>query len=118
MGKIWMLLLTLTISTLFIHVPHKGEVGFPLNPDVKLSYNQYFWFIGQILNSLVYAAIIWDEAREHKKILGCFLCITGVDALMWFLCYDDPLKHYILTWNILKTLVFLGVIIWFRTRRT
>lgn len=42
MNKIWMLLLVLAVSTFFIHVPHVGKVGFILNPEVTLSYNQYF----------------------------------------------------------------------------
>lgn len=110
MKKVWTLLLTLTISTLFIHVPHKGEIGFILNPEVKLSYNQYFWFIGEKLINVSFVAIIRDEAGEQKKYLDWFLGITIADIILWVLAYDDPLKEYFITWNILKTLVFLAVI--------
>lgn len=121
MKKVWTLLLTLTISTLFIHVPHKGEIGFLFHPttidpctgnivELKLSYNQYFWFIGESIIKLTYVAILVDETRDYKWILKWFLGITIADVVLWPMAYYDPLKDYIFTWNILKTLVFLAVI--------
>lgn len=115
------MLLTLTISTLFIHVPHTGEIGFLFNSKVKLSYNQYIWLLCQHLNVVAYAAVIWDESRHWRptelratlsRIYSAYLWIVIADALMMVLTYDDPLKGYRITWNIIKTVIFIVVIVY------
>lgn len=117
MKKIWMLLLTLTVSTFFIHVPHEGQIGFILNPEIKLSYNQYFWMICQHLITLTLAAIIWDESTEYKVIVGWYVVLEIADLVLWVLSYTDPLRSYRITWNILKTVIFIGIIVWQLKRR-
>lgn len=114
-----MLLLTFTISTLFIHVPHKGEIGFLLNPEVKLSYNQYFWFIGQNLILITLAAVINDQEKEYRISTRWFIRLVIADFVIWVLSYDDPLKHYFITWNISKTVIFVLAIVyeWYQKRR-
>jgi hypothetical protein len=128
MRNVWMLLLTLTISTFWIHVPHKGEIGFFLNPEVTLSYNQWVWLFCQNLIYVVQAGVIWDESRrwhlrpeEQRQMLtriySGYLWILMADCFLWVLTYDDPLKDYRITWNILKTVIFIGVIVYELKRR-
>lgn len=112
MAKLWTLLLTLTISTLFIHVPAIGAIGFALNPDVTLDYNQYFWVMSWHLTAVIQATIIWDETKDYKDIILVYLAITVADMVFFFLSYDDPLKDYRITWNILKTVAFGAAIAW------
>lgn len=121
MRNVWILLLTLTISTLFIHVPHTGEIGFLFNSKVKLSYNQYIWLLCQHLNVVAFAAVIWDESRQWRptelratlsRIYSAYLWIVIADALMMVLAYDDPLKGFRITWNIIKTIIFIVVIVY------
>jgi hypothetical protein len=125
MRNVWILLLTLTISTLFIHVPHKGAIGFVFNPDVTLSYNQYVWLLCQHLQMISLAAVIWDESRNWvfrtvemramlTRIYSAYMWILVADGLMWILAYDDPLKGYRITWNIVKTIAFIGFVIYER----
>lgn len=106
MGKVWSIFLILLIGTAFIHVPHKGEIGFWLNQDVVLSYNQYFWMLCEHLIMVFLAFIIWDEAVMYRKILFVFFLITIADVVAFILSYDDPLKDYIITWNVTKTAIF------------
>ena len=110
MKKNYMLLLTLTVSTLWIHVPDRGIHTFPFNPNVTLSHNQYFWFICQNLIFITLASIIWDETTEYKNIALIYLIIIIADLVTFMLWYDDPLKHFIINWNIIKTVVFMSVI--------
>lgn len=121
MRNVWIMLLTLTISTFFIHVPHSGSVGFIFNDKVVLSYNQYVWWICQHLQIVVLVAVMWDESRrwhlrsEEKRamltrIYKGYLLVVIADVLMHVLSYDDPLKRYRITWNIIKTVIFIGVI--------
>lgn len=123
MRNVWILLLTLTISTLFIHVPHVGELGFVFNHKVKLSYNQYVWWICQHIQIFALAGIIWDESRrwhlrtEQQRIMlsniySGYFSVVGTDILMHVLSYDDPLKGYRITWNIIKTLIFIAIIVY------
>jgi hypothetical protein len=111
MAKIWTLLLILAISTFFIHVPHEGSVGFILNPEVKLSYNQYAWMICEHLIMIALAAIILDESTDHKNLLMVFLWIQIIDLLAFVLAYTDPLKNYVITFNILKLAIFIAAIV-------
>lgn len=126
MRNVWILLLTLTISTLFIHVPHVGEVGFLFNDKVKLSYNQYTWWVCQQLQIAAFVLVIWDESRtvrskEQRELLTRiyhgYLMVILADIFVHLLSYDDPLKGYWITWNIIKTVIFIGVIVYEKKRR-
>ena len=129
MRNVWMLLLTLTVSTFFIHVSHTGQIGFLFNDSVHLSYNQYTWWICQHLQVAILAGICWDESqrwhlrsRERRVMIsniykGYFIVIL-LDVFISVLFYDDPLKDYRVTWNILKTVIFIGIIVWQLKRRS
>lgn len=115
MNKIWSLLLVLSVSTFFIHVPHVGRVGFILNPEVTLSYNQYFWMLGEHLIMITLSLIIWDEAQEYKNLVWIFVLIQIADLIAFILSYNDPLKDYFLTFNFIKLLIFglaIGIDLW------
>lgn len=115
MNKIWALLLTLAVSTFFIHVPDAGQIGFILNPEVTLSYNQYFWMIGEHLIMIVLAAIIWDESQNYKDLTLVFLWIQIADTIAFILSYNDPLKDYFFSFNFIKLLLFgfaIGRYLW------
>lgn len=125
MRNVWILLLTLTISTLFIHVPHVGEVGFLFNKKVVLSYNQYVWWICQHLQIAALALIIWDVSQRPvapyiSRIYRGYLLVVVADIVIHALAYSDPLRNYRITWNIIKTVIFIGVIVyekWYHKRR-
>lgn len=113
-----MLLFTLTISTLFIHVPNVGEIGFLGHPmitdpctgervEIKLTYNQWVWMFSEHLIMIALAGAVWDESGKYKNIVFSYLLITIADTVLWVLFYTDPLGNYILTWNILKTVLFI-----------
>lgn len=115
MNKIWALLLTLSVGTFFIHVPHVGKIGFILNPEVTLSYNQYFWMLGEHLIMIVLSLIIWDEAQDYKNLVWIFVLIQIADLVAFILSYNDPLKDYFLTFNFIKLLIFglaIGIDLW------
>lgn len=111
MAKIWTFLLLLTVSTLFIHVPNKGEIHFILNKSVTLSYNQFVWMSVTYLSPIAFTAIILDETKDNKKLVRVFLFLNIADFLGFILAYDDPLKNYVLTFNILKLVIFLAAIV-------
>jgi hypothetical protein len=106
MTKIWTFLLILTVSTFWIHVPHKGEIGFILNPDVKLSYNQYIWMTCTYLVPIILASIILDEAQSERRLTRIFLFLLVADYIGFVISYDDPFKDYWITFNIAKVLIF------------
>lgn len=107
MAKIWTFLAILTVSTLFIHVPHVGEIDFILNDKVTLSYNQFVWMCTTYLFPIAFIAIILDETQEKKNLVRVFLFLTVADFVGFLLSYDDPLKDYVITFNILKLIIFI-----------
>lgn len=107
-----MLLFTLTISTLFIHVPNVGEIGFIGNKGITLSYNQWIWMFSEHLIMIALAGAVWEESSKYKNIVFSYLLITIADTVLWVLFYTDPLGNYILTWNILKTVLFILSIVY------
>lgn len=115
MNKVWALLLMLAVSTFFIHVPHVGQVGFILNPEVTLSYNQYFWMLGEHLIMITLSLIIWDESQDYKNLVWIFVLIQIADTIAFVLSYNDPLKDYFLSFNFIKLLIFgfaIGIDLW------
>lgn len=105
---------------MFIHVPHRGEIGFILNDAVKLSYNQYVWMACTYLYPIALISIILDETQEHKNLVLVFLFLSIADFIGFVLSYDDPLKKYVITFNVLKLLIFLAAIVisvWQQKRR-
>lgn len=111
MAKIWTILLILTISTLFVHVPPVGKIGFILNPDVHLDYNQYVWVLCEHLIMVAFAWMLLEESQTEKRLLKVFLWIQVIDVLGFILSYNDPLKNYVITFNILKLVIFLAAIV-------
>lgn len=116
MTKIWVLLLTLSISTLFTHVPSIGAIGFPFNDNYTLNYHQYFYFLGEHLVLITMALIILDEASEHRRALAVLVGILIADLLTFVLWYRDPLSEYILTFNILKVVIF-GIAVFYEIKQ-
>lgn len=105
----------LAVSTFFIHVPHAGRIGFILNPEVTLSYNQYFWMLGEHLIMIVLSLIIWDESQDYKNLVLVFVLIQIADTIAFLLSYNDPLKDYFLSFNFIKLLIFgfaIGIDLW------
>lgn len=125
-----MLLLTLSISTMFLYVPHTGSIGFLMKPmmldefgrlvEIRLSYNQYFWAFCEHLIMVIFALIIWDESKDYKNLLLLFVWIQILDMLGFVLSYKDPLHEYIITFNWIKVFVFslaIGIELWRHKRR-
>jgi hypothetical protein len=109
--KLYTLLLILTAGTFFVHVPHTGSIGFLLNSSVHLSYKQYFWVLCQHLNLISLSAIVVDESITYKTPLKVFLWLHIIDLMGFVLSYDDPLKNYVVTFNVLKLAIFLLAIV-------
>jgi hypothetical protein len=101
------MLLTLTISTFFIHVPHIGAIGFVLNPEVTLSYNQYFWMLCEHLIMVILALIIREESRDYRRLVEVYVMLQVLDVFAFILAYDDPFKDYYISFNMMKIIVFI-----------
>src|SRR5688500_10550508 len=107
MNKIWLLLLNLTISTFFIHVPHKESIGIVLKTDVTISYNQYFWMLCEHLIMIILALIIREESRDYRRLVEVYVMLQVSDVFAFILAYDDPFKDYYISFNMMKIIVFI-----------
>ena len=62
------------------------------------------------------ALIILDEASEHRRALAVLVGILIADLLTFVLWYRDPLSEYILTFNILKVVIF-GIAVFYEIKQ-
>lgn len=108
-ARLYILLLTLAVSTFFLFVPASGEVGFLMNDKIKLQTDTYVWLL---CDKIVVIGIVWVlylVEPIHRTALAVFLAIQIVDTICWVLNYSDPFKP--LTFNILKIVIFSVAII-------
>lgn len=112
--RLYILLLTLALSTVFLFVPASGEVGFVLNDKVKLQADTYVWLLCDKIVVVGIVYVLYLVEPRYRQSLAVFLAIQIVDTVCWILNYSDPFKP--LTFNILKIVIFLYSIINERAR--
>ncbi len=108
-ARLYILLLTLAISTIFLFMPVGGEVGFLLNDKVKLQIDTYVWLLCDKIVVVGIVYVLYLVEPRYRQSMAVFLAIQIVDTVCWILNYSDPFKP--LTFNILKIVIFLVAII-------
>lgn len=106
--RLYILLLTLAISTIFLFVPASGEVGFILNDEVKLQIDTYVWLLCDKIVVVGIVYVLYLVEPRYRQSLAVFLAIQIVDTVCWILNYIDPFQP--VTFNILKIVIFLYAI--------
>lgn len=105
MSKLFLLWLTLIFSILFLFYQPTGEVGFPFD-DMKLSAQNYIYFLFEKLIVLILAFVIMTDAKEYRFALRIFWCIAVIDLFDYILFYANPWFDFPLTWNVIKVAIF------------
>ena len=108
-ARLYILLLTLTLSTLFLFVPKSGKVGFVLNDDIKLQWDTWVWLFTDKLAVVGICWVLYMIEPRFKLSAAVFMTLQILDAVFWVLAYSDPLKP--LSFNVLKLLIFLWAIV-------
>lgn len=108
--RIWMSLMSLSITTVYLFFPNTGSLGF-LMDEVRLTYRQYAWLIGDHLAWVFFSLGVWIDPKPHKKLMGVYFFLRLMDTIGFVISYDDPLYEQLITFNILKLLLFGGAII-------
>lgn len=135
MTRLYLLLLTLSLSTFFLFVPDTGpdrykmyqcpeckkmvEVDtyllpqdseliafFPLNPGRKLFSDTYVFLLFVNVVVVLLAVVILIGETEYVNAMRIYLIIACVDLLFYLLSYGDPFDEIIITWNFCKLLIF------------
>jgi hypothetical protein len=143
MNRLYLLLLTLSLSTFFLLVPdygpdrykeyYVGELGknimidtyllptdagriafFPLKPDVKLFPDTYIFLLGFHLITFFLSLALYEAEQDYKWVVAVYVVMELIDLFFYVIAYGDPFENITLTWNITKISIFLLAI--FRQR--
>lgn len=109
--RLFIILFTLSCSTFFLFVPKEGEIGF-LFSDIVLTPDQYVWMLCEHLVIVGLALVVFLQEQKYKKAMAVFLGLQVADTVGWVLTYDDPMKGLPLTFNEVKIILFLFVIVY------
>jgi hypothetical protein len=64
---------------------------------------------------VILALIIREESRDYRELVDVYVMLQVTDVFAFILAYDDPLKDYYITFNMLKIIVFgfaIGYQLW------
>lgn len=90
--------------------------------EIFLSYNQYFWLFCERLIMVILAWIIRDLSTTYKFTTTVFVWLMFFDLIAFVIAYDDPFRNNVISFNVLKLLIFLSAIVidkwWLRKRWT
>lgn len=128
MVRMGLLLLTLTLSTVFLFIPdtgpdrfkkyiHEGKeiiIDTSLLPEdsekrfffpfsnVKLFLDTYVFLLFVHVIEVVLAICIVLQEKEYRTSTKVYLTIVCSDTLFYLTSYGEPLRDYNLTWNVIK----------------
>jgi hypothetical protein len=106
MNKLYLILLTLSFSTVFTLMPETGPHDFFLFSDQKLTFQMWLYFLFERLIVVILAGVILLEATEYRDSLTVFMWIEVMDTVFYLLFYDDPFTGLV-PWNVIKLGIFI-----------
>lgn len=110
MVRLFILLLTLSLSVVFLFFSKTKRIGFPFS-DVILSLDTWVWMFSEHLVIVGLSVVLFLQERVYRKAIAVFLGLQLVDTIGWLLFYDDPLKDWPFTFNEVKIVIFLLAIV-------
>lgn len=84
---------------------------------MKLTAENYFYYLFEKLIVLILAVVIWMNERQYRFFAGLFLVITIVDTLDYVLFYGNLRLNHWVTWNTGKVALFGTAILYEYVRK-
>lgn len=106
MNKLYLILLTLAFSTIFLLTPITEPIDFFPFSDQMLTFEMWLYFLFERLSVVILALVILLDSTEFKNSLTVFLWIEIMDTVFYLLFYDDPFM-LVLPWNSVKLGIFI-----------
>jgi hypothetical protein len=106
MNKLYLILLTLAFSTIFLLTPITEPIDFFPFSDQMLTFEMWLYFLFERLIVVTLALVILLDSTEFKNSLTVFLWIEIMDTVFYLLFYDDPFM-LVLPWNSVKLGIFI-----------
>jgi hypothetical protein len=106
MNKLYLILLTLAFSTIFLLTPTTEPIDFFPFSDQMLTFEMWLYFLFERLIVVILALVILLDSTEFKNSLTVFLWIEIMDTVFYLLFYDDPFM-LVLPWNSVKLGIFI-----------
>lgn len=110
MIRLSILLLTLSLSVVFLFFSKTKKIGFAFS-EVELAVDTWVWMLCEHLVIVGLAIVILLQEVRYRKAIMAYLGLQLVDTIGWMLFYDDPLKDWPFTFNELKIGIFLLAVI-------
>jgi hypothetical protein len=105
-NKLYLILLTLAFSTIFLLTPITDPIDFFPFSDQMLTFEMWLYFLFERLIVVILALVILLDSTEFKNTLTVFLWIEIMDTVFYLLFYDDPFM-LVLPWNSVKLGIFI-----------
>jgi hypothetical protein len=106
MNKLYLILLTLAFSTIFLLTPITEPIDFFPFSDQMLTFEMWLYFLFERLIVVILALVILLDSTQFKNTLTVFLWIEIMDTVFYLLFYDDPFM-LVLPWNSVKLGIFI-----------
>jgi len=110
MVRLSVLLLTLSLSVVFLFFSKTKRIGFAFS-EVELTLDTYVWMLCEHLVIVGLAVVVLLQERIYRKAISVYLGLQAVDTIGWMLFYEDPLKNWPFSFNQLKIAIFFLVVV-------
>jgi hypothetical protein len=105
--RLLLLLLTLSLSTVFIFTPDTEPKDYFLFSDQKLTLETHLFFLFEHLILVILGVVIYIGSTKYKPALFVYIVIQSVDTLIYLLAYGNfRFADIPITWNFIKVFVF------------
>lgn len=112
MIKLLLLLLTLSLSTVFIFTPDTEPKDYFLFSDQKLTLETHLFFLFEHLILVILAIAIYIDSTKYKNAVFVYIVIQILDTLIYLLAYGNlSFADIPITWNFIKVSVFFLAIL-------
>lgn len=110
MIRLSILLLTLSLSVVFLFFSKTKKIGFAFS-EVELAVDTWVWMLCEHLVIVGLAIVILLQEVRYRKAIMAYLGLQLVDTIGWMLFYEDPLMNWPVSFNQLKIAIFFVVVV-------
>lgn len=109
MTRLFLILITLLFSVLFMLYNPQGQIGFLFSAMV-LTPEIWFYYLFEHLIVLILAVVMLSMATEYRYAFKIFVIIHVIDTVDYCLTYGEPWPFLPVPWNVVKVFIFSSIV--------
>lgn len=109
MSRLFLILITLLFSVLFLLYNSDTEIGFMFSSQV-LTVETWLYFLFEHVTVLILSIVMLSMATEYRYAFKVFVWIQIIDTVDYCLTYGEPWSFLPVSWNIIKVFVFSSIV--------